>query len=575
MSGFRSFHLILVSLLVCGECSAFGADADISEAIRKARSFLQANETSGSKSNVLVAYTLVKTGTKATDPYIVRVLKELEKNFQSGVYGKNLNDHYYTAGVTALFYDALGGEPYQEQLRSIATYIIDGQRQSGAWYYPNQGQGNAGDTSITQYALLGLWAAERADVEIPTKVWNDAAKWLSATQLANGGFVYHPNGSESGSSATRPSLVAAGGSSLALCLRMLYPKGIDEQQISQRRKQANQSEYKTYGGILEIVDITEEAGEDKRKMKKDRTSPSISSNEISTRYNASLRLLGEDEELGLRQQTWRLYYLYGLERFAAFAAVEKVGTHDWYQEGADFLINSQDTKGSWKGNSDPLGSTCFATLFLYKATAKSIRPPRPEEPTIGSGLLAGGRGLPSDLRGVEQKNGKIISKSTDVPVTDLLAQLESSASADLVPIQKEIIEQVQAGQREELIGQTERLLKLLESPDPEVRKIAVWSLARGNDLKQAPTLIHLIRKDPHFDVAREAYTGLCVLSKKLEGVGLSLNPLQSVAKGSSPEIEARTWRAEAGQRWEEWYLSVRPYNERDDLKDLKNNLNKK
>jgi hypothetical protein len=150
----------------------------------------------------------------------------------------------------------------------------------------------------------------------------------------------------------------------------------------------------------------------------------------------------------------------------------------------------------------------------------------------------------------------------------VLAQLESSASADLVPLQKAVIEQVQAGQREELIGQTERLLKLLKSPDPEVRSIAVWSLARGNDLTQAPLFIHLIRKDPHFDVAREAYAGLCVLSKKLDGVGLPLNPLQSVAKGTSKELEARTWRAEAAQRWEDWYLTVRPYKERDDLQDL-------
>lgn len=571
MSRSHSFLLMIATLLAYGGVPAFGAvsDAEISASIQKARSFLQTKGASVTQSEVLLAYTLVKTGTKKTDAQIERVLKDLEKNFQSGKYGKNLKDHYYTAGVTALFYDALGGDQYQPQLQMIANYILEGQRKSGAWFYPSQGTENVGDTSITQYALLGLWTAHRAGVEIPKKAWNDAARWLSATQKSDGGFVYHPNASTvQDRSGVRPSLIAAGGSSLALCLRMLYPNGVIDEQITQQRKKALQKQYKTYGGILEIVDITEEEGGKKESNTVEDTTPSISSSELSRKYKTSLRLLGGDAELGLRQPQWRLYYLYGLERFTAFAAVNKVGTHDWYQAGSEFLIESQDAQGSWKGNSDPIVSTCFATLFLYKATAKSIRPPRPKESTIGSGLLAGGRGLPSDLRGVEKKNGKIITKSTDIPVTDLLAQLESSASADLVPIQKAVIEQVQAGQREELIGQTDRLLKLLKSPDPEIRSIAVWSLARGNDLQLAPLLIHLIRKDPHFDVAREAYAGLCVLSKKLDGVGLPLNPLQSVAKGTRKELEARTWRAEAAQRWEDWYLTVRPYKERDDLQDL-------
>jgi hypothetical protein len=562
--------LLTACLLICEDVSVLDAatDAEVKAAVQKARRFLIAEATDTTQSDVLVAYTLLKTGTPKDDAYIQGVLKAHQKNFQSGQYGKNLRNQYYTAGVTALLYDALGGETYKTELQMIANYILEGQREVGGWYYPNQGDEKVGDTSITQYALLGLWSAHRAGIEIPEKAWNKAANWLSNTQLPDGGFLYHPNeASRENRSGAKPSLIAAGGSSMALCLRMLYPNGVIEQRIVQKRQQQLQKNYKTYGGILEIVDITEEENQEQISEQKEKL-VAISSGELSRKYKASLRLLGSDEELGLNESVWRLYYLYGLERFAAFAAVDKVGDHDWYQTGADFLIKTQAANGSWSGDSNPDVSTCFATLFLYKATAKSIRPPRPDEPTIGSGLLAGGRGLPSDLRGVENKNGKIITKSTDVPVTDLLAQLESSASADLVPLQKAVIEQVQAGQREELIGQTERLLKLLKSPDPEVRSIAVWSLARGNDLQLAPLLIHLIRKDPHFDVAREAYAGLCVLSKKLDGVGLPLNPLQSVAKGTSKEVEARTWRAEAAQRWEDWYLTVRPYKERDDLQDL-------
>lgn len=548
-----------------------GADVsqkEIDSAIRRARSYVAANIKPGSRGEDLAAYTLVKSGTPADDPFVVSQNQKFAAYFKDGKFVSG-GHHYYTAGVVALYYDALGGENYKQELQMISEYILAGQHTNGAWFYPGSPpNANVGDTSISQYALLGLWAAHRAGLEIPEDAWINASRWLSATQLDTGGFVYHPGGQDREAGVTRPSLVSAGGSSMALCMRMLYPHGIVDQP-EKNRKSVLADQYKTYGGILEIVDITEveeepvvESGDENK----------VSSKDLSDQYNKSLRLIGGNSSMGLSIPNWRLYYLYGLERFAAFAGKKTIGNHDWYQTGAEFLIKTQGSAGEWKEGQDELVGTCFGILFLTKATAKTIRPPKPKEPTIGSGLLAGGRGLPSDLRDVEKKNGKIITKSTAAPVADLLSQLESSATADLIPLQKEIIEQVHRGQREELVGQTQRLLKLLKSPDPEVRKIAIWALSRGSDVTQAPVLINLIRKDPHFDVAREAYAGLCVLSGRLQGVGLSLNPLKGLQEGDTgKEAKARQWRAEAVNRWEEWYLTVRPYKERDDLQDLKPN----
>jgi hypothetical protein len=63
------------------------------------------------------------------------------------------------------------------------------------------------------------------------------------------------------------------------------------------------------------------------------------------------------------------------------------------------------------------------------------------------------------------------------------------------------------------------------------------------------------------------------LSRRLEGVGLPEDPLEDQRGTASQERLkeiAEQWRAAATERWHNWYLSIRPYSERDDLLDLSN-----
>ncbi|HEX6881811.1 MAG TPA: hypothetical protein VF530_00440, partial [Planctomycetota bacterium] len=65
---------------------------------------------------------------------------------------------------------------------------------------------------------------------------------------------------------------------------------------------------------------------------------------------------------------WHYYWLYALERAAALLALERIGAHDWYAEGADFLVGAQEADGDWGWEHD----TCFALLFLRRATAQPV-----------------------------------------------------------------------------------------------------------------------------------------------------------------------------------------------------------
>lgn len=64
---------------------------------------------------------------------------------------------------------------------------------------------------------------------------------------------------------------------------------------------------------------------------------------------------------------WHLYYLWGLERASTFCNIQKLGGHDWYLEGAAYLLGSQRAEGYWTSFADvPTTDTAFALLFLKR-----------------------------------------------------------------------------------------------------------------------------------------------------------------------------------------------------------------
>jgi hypothetical protein len=62
---------------------------------------------------------------------------------------------------------------------------------------------------------------------------------------------------------------------------------------------------------------------------------------------------------------WNYYFLYGVERAGMLYDTKLIGSHDWYTEGALWLLEAQGAEGSWD---DSLFDTCFAILFLKRAT---------------------------------------------------------------------------------------------------------------------------------------------------------------------------------------------------------------
>ena len=179
--------------------------------------------TSDAGEAALAALALIKAEVPADDPGLLACLDRTRARFDGSVYkpGRTGGTEIYEAGVIALAYANADPAAYKSQLDAIARYLTAKQNGNGSWDYSNR---TAGDSSISQYAILGLWEAENAGVRVPAKVWDSAARFFLGSQASNGGWRYHPD--ETAWLET-VGMTAAGCGSLLICQKQMarYRKG--------------------------------------------------------------------------------------------------------------------------------------------------------------------------------------------------------------------------------------------------------------------------------------------------------------------------------------------------------------
>lgn len=254
----------------------------------------------------LAVYTLLKSGVPADHRSVSRGLSYLRTHPAV---------HTYAMALVLLAVGAANQDGDAEWMEEMTGELLTWQERSGFWGYPF-----GGDLSNTQYAALGLWAAEKRGVRVPQDVWTDLAQAvLSCSDKSKpSGFAYTPG------SGPTASMTAAGVGTLAICLAHL------EDRSSQLVKRAQSA------------------------------------------INAGAEWLGANcplHPLAGRADMWTLYMLYGLERAGALASLERFGSHPWYPEGAEWLLEQQRPTGGW-GGAEVDVDTCFAVLFLARATAR-------------------------------------------------------------------------------------------------------------------------------------------------------------------------------------------------------------
>jgi hypothetical protein len=500
----------------------------------------------------LGAYALLKAGEPASSAPIQKAIDAIKKRITSAGYKPDNQEHHiYDAGVDAMLLADSGGDSYYEELKAISDYIIAQQGADGSWDYPAR---TVGDTSMSQYGALGLWAAVRVGVEIPKEAWDKLATWHMRTQHSSGGFMYHPGRSVSaGTGGAQPTLNMTAGATgtLAICRLHLYPNFVPGQN---RKKDAKAK--KLFGVLEAKVDPVEAA--------KSNYQGQASLTAINGSIGKGIGWLG-GRYRPVSDLVNKLYFVYALERTCALNGRETLGSGiNWYRKSGDALVSMQNRDGSWDGFVKH-APAAFAVLFYLRPTKLAVAA------QFGGGLLTGGRGLPTDLAGVDLTDGGVKApRKIEGPLDELLTELSKLDPDSIGDAQAAIVEKVQLGNREELIGELDRIRSLIKHPNAEIRRTAAWALGRSGNLKDANLLISALQ-DNNVDVLVEAYNSLSYLSRKIDGVGLSPNPFDELGEEPSQaekDSAVAIWRKQAIARWSVWYLRIRPYADRNDIFEL-------
>ncbi len=245
----------------------------------------------------------------------------------------------YARSLQTMVYCRANPEKYLLQIHKNMVWLqknqlIEGPRK-GAWSYP----GANGDNSNAQFALLALYEAERvfeaghSGVHVDDRTWRLAKAYWEDCQNIDGSWGYYKGLDGTGS------MTCAGITSLIISSDMVH-----------------QADAKAAGDkILCCGQGDVENDRVERAMQWLGRNFRVSSNPGS-----------------VQSQTFWLYYLYGVERAGRLTARRFIGGHDWYREGADYLLHQQGNinEGYWKGpghaEDDPLIGTSLALLFLSK-----------------------------------------------------------------------------------------------------------------------------------------------------------------------------------------------------------------
>jgi hypothetical protein len=493
--------------------------AEQERAVLSAVQFLKGHSAGRSAGETaMIALALLKAEVPPADPVLAACIAKLRTRFSSSDYQPELHagPGTYEAGVTAMVFANLDASLNRSLIELIATYLRGRQNGNGSWDYNDRTQG---DTSISQYAVLGLWEAENAGVDVSPSVWDRAAAWYMSTQSGGGSWNYHRDGQYP----ETLSMTAAGVGSLMICRR----------QLDRHRQQ------KRGTNPLLLTLVPESQHESYH--------PSTSSTQIDQAITRGLAWIAANFAPGNTAITGQSanYGLYGIERIGALGDRQTIGRVDWFAKGRDFLHATQGADGSWPGAHGTEMNTVWGVLFLTKSTAKTIRRIT-LQPKLGAGTLLGGRDLPKDLTSMTVAGGRVVSRPMNGAIEGMLAVLEDPRAEQGDAAVAGMVERYYAQGAGALRPFKVRFRKMLFDRDPGVRRVAAWALAHTGDLDVVPVLLDtMVVANEDEDVVTAIRLGLQLLSRKIDGMG--------PPTPSSPDE-----RLAAARKWREWYQAIKP-----------------
>ena len=438
----------------------------------------------------------------------------------------------YSTGLSIIFLVKLDPKKYHDEVTCLLTYLRWRQKPHGGWGYVEK---PTGDTSMTQYGVLSSWTARKAGFNVPQESIEAVAGWLLKTQDPSGAFGYQGNIAEGNGLVAqqelRPSMTAAGSGSLYICADYL---GL----IPDKEKDKDD---KLPSALKEVK------GKEKEK---DRIKTRIDPRAVHDTEARAKQWMDKHTKIS-DAQMWVHYYLYALERCMTFrylyehASKAETAEPEWYNDGADFLMKSQDKNGSWCSNCGAVSDTAFSVLFLMRNTRRVLVPTKP----YGEGIAVVGHGIAPDTDRIERDpHGNIVASPLRESGEALIKMLENPDSTREFDSSVERLAQLPSDEVESLVSRYgDKIRKLVGNKSPEARLAAVKTLAKARDLGNVETLIYAL-SDPDYRVVRAANDGLLRIRRA---------PTNDVLPDNFSEKDRRL----LVERWKAWYQTIRPSTE--------------
>jgi hypothetical protein len=151
-------------------------------------------------------YALLASGEPFTDPRIQAAVNFLRKTESKGM---------YALGLRCQVWNSIPQEPWVKEVfkhdRDLLLSAIDDKGQAvGFFGYTTTTPKDDGDSSTSQFGVLGLWACNQANLEINHDVWQLFDKVWHQTQKPDGSWMYNLWDKQDANSVPTLSMSAAG-----------------------------------------------------------------------------------------------------------------------------------------------------------------------------------------------------------------------------------------------------------------------------------------------------------------------------------------------------------------------------
>jgi hypothetical protein len=334
MTSFQRVLLLTLLALVSPRANA-ATDEQIGQAIEKSKAFLYSQQKYGTWERsetrqgangasvtgdqwggltAMATYALLAAGENAQDPRLAQAVQFLHEAELVGL---------YALGMRCQVWAELPKTPeVRASVRRDAQAILNAMKTeppvAGLFDYTDNDTGRI-DHSVSQYAVLGLWACADSNLDIPLNSWKNIEQAWIRGQTTSGGWTYRPREGK-----PTPSMTAAGIATLFITQDQLHA-----------------------GDSLECK-----------------------GNVFNPAIERGLKWIIEQFDT-ISTSEHRFYTLYGIERIGVASGYKYFGNINWYQHGADYLISQQRPDGSW-GSGATISDTAFGLLFLARGRAPIV-----------------------------------------------------------------------------------------------------------------------------------------------------------------------------------------------------------